>query len=184
MDAGTQAQDARSAAAQPENIFVCGEDDEAIYKLGDLGLVKLNSDTRDVIEGDSRYLPRELLLEDFSALAAADIFSLGATTLEMAIGETLPGEGPDWQALRDGKLPLEKLAEDNEQLKSVIVWMMHPSPSERPSAADLLRHPLFRSEVETLLHQERLLASGLQEKLTQVLNKGGGPASIKRTMTM
>jgi wee1-like protein kinase len=170
-------------ALQPANIFVSGEVD-VVYKLGDLGLATLNHDARDVIEGDSKYLPRELLLEDFSALPMADIYSLGATVLEMALGRALPGSGPEWQQIRDGHLPMDELHGWPEELKSVLRWMMHPQPSQRPTAAELLRHPLFRSEIETLLQRERALTSGLQEKLQQVMQAKVGVCKLKRTITV
>lgn len=155
-----------------------------MYKLGDLGLATLNSNARDVIEGDSKYLPRELLLEDFSNLPMADIYSLGATVLEIALGRPLPGSGPEWQQIRDGHLPMGELHGCPQDLKAVLRWMMHPDPQQRPSADELLRHPLFRSEMETLLHQERALSSGLQEKLQQVMEAKSGLCKLKRTITV
>ena len=37
----------------------------------------------DIPEGDSVYLPREILLEDYSHLQKADIFSLGVSLYQM-----------------------------------------------------------------------------------------------------
>jgi len=169
---------------KPANIFVSGAE-EIVYKLGDLGLATLDQNALDVIEGDSKYLPRELLLEDFSNLPMADIYSLGATVLEMALGRPLPGSGPEWQQIRDGHLPMAELAGVGEELKSVLRWMMHPDQLQRPTTEEVLRHPLFRSEMELLLHQERALSNGLQEKLAQVMEKKAkGIYELKRTSTV
>lgn len=137
-----------------------------------------------MIEGDSKYLPRELLHDDFSNMPMADIYSLGATVLEVALGRPLPGSGAEWQQLRDGHLPMAELRECPPDLTAVLRWMMHPDPQQRPTADELLRHPLFRSEMETLLHQERARSSGLQEKLQQVMDAKTGLCRLKRTITV
>lgn len=56
-------------------------------------------------EGDCRYLPMEILQNDFTDLCKADIFSLGITLYEAGGGGTLPMNGDEWQALRNGKVP-------------------------------------------------------------------------------
>ena len=49
---------------KPENVFVKNDQ----YKLGDFGLVSLTHSSKDVEEGDSRYMSMELLGGDHSDL--------------------------------------------------------------------------------------------------------------------
>ena len=71
-------------------------------------------------EGDCRYMPREILHEDYDCLAKADMFALGLTALECACGQPLPKNGEPWQALRDGVVPpLPGFSDDLRQLIQV-----------------------------------------------------------------
>ena len=51
-------------------------------------------------DGDQRYLANEVLNDDFSNLAKSDVWSLGATALELLLGEALPKNGDKYCALR------------------------------------------------------------------------------------
>jgi serine/threonine protein kinase len=79
-----------------------------VFKLGDMGQAAPLG-ASDVMEGDAYYLSRELLNGDTSNLAASDVFSLGLTLLELATGRALPTGDEEYQALRDGVLPLHLL---------------------------------------------------------------------------
>mmetsp|Transcript_27430 Transcript_27430/g.54872 ORF Transcript_27430/g.54872 Transcript_27430/m.54872 type:complete len:780 (-) Transcript_27430:89-2428(-) len=142
---------------KPENILI----KDNMYKLGDFGLVhgfsngdgceKISS-TSDVEEGDSRYMPKDLLSDDCKDLTKCDIFSLGATVYEVCSGKPLPSNGQHWQDLRNGLLsgiPFSK----SPCLFAIIKDMMHPDPDKRPTASDLLsRKELSGGQENFFLH--------------------------------
>ena len=88
---------------------------------------------------------------------AADIFSLGITTLEFACDLELPSRGEGWQQLREGKMPESffnskifssmnacffysflGVSELSPELRMLIQQMMHPDYHKRYSADQLL----------------------------------------------
>ena len=80
---------------KPSNFFVC---ENGTIKLGDFGsaieLSTLHTIRDDDVEGDSIYMAPELLESDKSihikCTSKVDIFSLGATLLELSSGMNLP----------------------------------------------------------------------------------------------
>ena len=71
----------------------------------------------------------------------ADIFSLGASLLELSSGMNLPQNGLLWQKLREGDIKFSPSANRSEELENLINFMMDPSPTNRPTIEDILSHP-------------------------------------------
>lgn len=88
---------------KPSNFFV---DKDHTVKLGDFGKAIHIDAVEHVIdndvEGDTVYMAPELLQKRLSQ--KADIFSLGATLLEIASSMNLPQNGELWMKLRDGSI--------------------------------------------------------------------------------
>ena len=129
------------------NVYRLQKIGKLVYKLGDLGqCVPINNNTTEVDEGDIRYVARELLNQDVSVgsnLPATDIFSLALTIFELAIGQPLPSGGPEWHALRDEPLPANRMPHISAEFHSLLCSMAHNDPNCRPTAVDILHHPVF-----------------------------------------
>lgn len=124
---------------KPENMFWT---DRGIYKLGDFGLVTLADLGNHVDDGDKVYMSRELVMHDFCDLRKSDIFALGMSMYELASQAPLPTTGDAYHAMRDGNIP-PLPGSISSRLQELILSMMHPDPAQRPSAADVVRHPLL-----------------------------------------
>lgn len=122
---------------KPENIYV----KNGVYKLGDFGCASLLDASLPIEEGDARYMPQEILNDNYDHLDKVDIFSLGATIYELIRGSTLPESGPYFQNIREGKLPL--LPSHSVQFQNILKAMLDPDPIRRPSAKELVANPIF-----------------------------------------
>ncbi|KAL1550238.1 Mitosis inhibitor protein kinase wee1 [Salvia divinorum] len=122
---------------KPDNIYV----KEGVYKLGDFGCATMIDKSLPVEEGDARYMPQEILNEDYDNLDKVDIFSLGASIYEIVKGSPLPESGPHFLHLRKGKLPL--LPGHSIQFQNLIKAMMDVDPARRPSATEVVKNPIF-----------------------------------------
>lgn len=76
-----------------------------LFKLADYGNAVRTDGTWEVQDGDRAYLPLEMLQGHCPDKKAADIFSLGISVLELALGKPLPQDGDEYHILRTGKLP-------------------------------------------------------------------------------
>ncbi|KAL9686109.1 hypothetical protein QQ045_023564 [Rhodiola kirilowii] len=122
---------------KPDNIYV----KNGVYKLGDFGCATLIDSSLTIEEGDARYMPQEILNDNYDQLNKVDIFSLGASMFELIRGSPLPESGPMFSNLREGKLPL--LPGHSLHLQNLLKIMVDPDPVRRPSADELLANPIF-----------------------------------------
>jgi wee1-like protein kinase len=156
---------------KPDNILRKGN----VFKIADLGLAVLaiQSNCREVTEGDCRYLAREILKSDLRDLTRADVFSFGIMTYELATGEELPHDGAAWNYLRDGVRP-ESIPVAHAALAELIAQMMDPLPDKRPPCSELLGHELLASErrqLETELEAARAEAERYRAELALMEKK-------------
>lgn len=141
---------------KPANIYLKYEEEESgdmnennstmtaetVYKLGDFGQatkLQVGGSTGEAMvnEGDSRYLPLEVMNTNYSALDKADMFSLGAMMYELASGRELPSGGQTYEDLRKGKVPLLPTA--TASFMKLVRALLSHDPKDRPSAAKVLQ---------------------------------------------
>jgi len=140
---------------KPSNIFfVTNARFGAMCKIGDFGLAGSIGSSGDGQEGDTRYLPSELLASA-TRHSSADIFSLGLTLYEIATDEhiEMPSEGPRWHQLRSSDEPkLPACRGDN--LQRLLQSMTDPDERKRPTADTILDNETVKAagyEVDTFL---------------------------------
>lgn len=142
---------------KPDNIYTVGSadnGDQLLVKLGDFGQATRfkGSAPKVVDEGDSRYLPLEVLNSNYRYLDKADMFALGATMFELASRKELPSGGQLYQDLRNSRVPL--LPSISTSLFNLIKSLLSHRPEDRPSAEKVLALPL--------LNKKRVTSPGLQ----------------------
>ncbi|THF96590.1 hypothetical protein TEA_010071 [Camellia sinensis var. sinensis] len=128
---------------KPDNIYI----KNGVYKLGDFGCATLLDSTLPIEEGDARYMPQEILNDNYDHLDKVDIFSLGAAIYELIRGSALPESGYLSLNLREGKLPL--LPSHSVQFQNLLKAMIDPDPVRRPSAKELVKNPIFDRDQRT-----------------------------------
>jgi serine/threonine protein kinase len=127
---------------KPSNIFfVSNIRLGTICKIGDFGLAGDIGTVDDGQEGDTAYMPNELLTS-CAKHPGADIFSLGLTLYELAaaVSWSLPREGDRWHDLRNGSHKPNVPDSRSKSLIALIQSMLNPDPSMRPSAEAVSEH--------------------------------------------
>jgi wee1-like protein kinase len=87
---------------KPDNIYIRN----SVYKLGDFGCATLIDRSLAIEDGDSRYMPPEMLNDKHENLDKVDIFCLGAAIYELIRGTPLPVSGPYFASIREGRITL------------------------------------------------------------------------------
>ncbi|KAF8770275.1 Wee1-like protein kinase like protein [Argiope bruennichi] len=146
-----------SPTSSSDDGFEDGEyDDDLTYKIGDLGHVTSTAKVPDALdEGDCRYMPAELLQDNYKHLPKADIFALGLTIYEVCDGGPLPKNGDEWHSIREGHLPY--LPYYSKELNKLLKQMIHPDPELRPTSAALVHDKTlvpYGRKTKEQLHKE------------------------------
>jgi len=145
-------------------------DKHIIYKIGDFGHTICVEDVRNIEDGDSRYLPKELLRDDYSQLQKVDVFSTALTVYEAATRKPLPKNGPEWHRLRNGEFSLPQTPFLSTSLEKLLKNMVDLDPTNRPSASKVVNLLLDRGmaaikkdqdEIETLKLSAQFLSPWL-----------------------
>eukprot|EP01084_Bolivina_argentea_P029930 55527_1 len=161
---------------KPENIFISKD---FSFKLGDFGLcakIIINDGNKEnipkFVEGDSRYLSRELIEESYniSELDKIDIFALGLSVFEMIISDNLPSNGFKWQQIRNGNLSWNKSQiKITNNMKQLIHTMIHSNPNERPSSKQL--NVFLRKFNDELLQEKENQIQNLNKKIKILMHR-------------
>ena len=126
---------------KPSNIFFKSDDKLGVLcRFGDFGMSGEIGSAEDGDEGDTTYMPLELLSSSLKH-PSSDIFSLGMTLYELAPESTweLPSEGKRWHSLRNNDHVPQLPKERSLQLVYVIKSMISPSQSMRPTTEDIIK---------------------------------------------
>jgi len=126
---------------KPANLLL---GDDGRVKIADLGIAVILDEPHSQVpvEGDKVYMAPELLKSRFSL--AIDIFSLGLVVVEMAAMWPMPTEGSQWEQLRQADFSGLPLADLPEDLADLVVRMLTPDPTARPTIDDILQHRAVR----------------------------------------
>eukprot|EP00357_Protocruzia_adherens_P031208 CAMPEP_0114988578 /NCGR_PEP_ID=MMETSP0216-20121206/9683_1 /TAXON_ID=223996 /ORGANISM="Protocruzia adherens, Strain Boccale" /LENGTH=1146 /DNA_ID=CAMNT_0002351387 /DNA_START=250 /DNA_END=3690 /DNA_ORIENTATION=+ len=126
-----------------DNIFINNYNGE--IKIGDLGLSRAMSATKTKsVLGTPAYMAPELYEGQYTI--KVDIYAFGMTLLEMISLQTPYKEcvntGQIYKKVSKGEKPEVFNRIDDEQAKELINLCLGPA-NDRPSAAELLKHPFF-----------------------------------------
>lgn len=134
---------------KPQNLMLTSKDPEASIKVIDFGIAdKLNS-KRKITEviGTPLFMSPEMF--DGSYDEKCDIWSSGVILYMMITGSvpfTGSGIAQIKEAVRSARIDFSKPVWQNvsDELKDLLRKMLEPAPRKRPSAKEVLEHPLFK----------------------------------------
>lgn len=139
-------------------------DKDIVYKIGDFGHTICIEDVRTIEDGDCRYLPKELLRDDYSQLQKADVFSTALTAYEAATKKLLPKNGPEWHRLRDGEFSLPQTPVFSTGLEKMLKKMVDLDPTNRPTASTVVNLLLNRGMAAVKQQQDEMAVWKLSSK--------------------
>ncbi|XP_050420774.1 wee1-like protein kinase [Adelges cooleyi] len=139
-------------------------DKDIVYKIGDFGHTICIEDVRTIEDGDCRYLPKELLRDDYSHLQKADVFSTALTAYEAATKKQLPKNGPEWHSLRDGGFSLPQTPVFSTGLEKMLKKMVDLDPTIRPTATSIVNLLLDRGMAAVKQQQDEMEVWKLSSK--------------------
>ncbi|KAF1768500.1 hypothetical protein GCK72_000312 [Caenorhabditis remanei] len=126
---------------KPDNILV----KDTVIKIADFGLVsRVNEEWCAGDEGDSRYLAPEVFSQKVFT-TAGDVFAAGMSLLEITTGLHMPPQGDVRNILIGGRTPSRFFHGRSIDLREIIESMIRRNPEARPSAWELLEHPIVKS---------------------------------------
>lgn len=125
---------------KPPNIFfVAHSRFGTLCKIGDFGMAGNIGTMDDGQEGDTAYMPQEVLTSSVKH-PSGDIFSLGLTLYELAAAGAWepPSEGSKWHEIRSASHNPEIPKERSKDLLRAIRTMIHPDREKRLTADRML----------------------------------------------
>jgi len=178
---------------KPSNIFFVSHFRlGAICKIGDFGMAGDIGTAEDGQEGDTIYMPPELLSSSVKH-PSADIFSLGLTLYELAspVGWEMPVEGPRWHELRSGLHAPELSPSCHPDLSQLIKATIGRNQANRPSAHAILeQYPLVNGSscrcdefLRDYIHDVEIYDCMQEARLHQVQPSEQTPRNNSNAMT-
>ena len=150
---------------KPGNVFLTKS--LKVVKIGDFGIAKALTERDDLADtqvGTPLYMSPELC-QGKPYTYASDVWALGCTVYEMASGGAKAFDAPGWPQLlvkivRNDYAPLP--SHFSRPFLALVSSMLAPDPADRPTAAQLLGHPLVRRHCEALLSEAASAPGGVK----------------------
>uniref|UniRef100_A0A1I7TTX3 non-specific serine/threonine protein kinase n=1 Tax=Caenorhabditis tropicalis TaxID=1561998 RepID=A0A1I7TTX3_9PELO len=127
-----------------ENILISMD---GRLRIGDMGLATRSGEGK-AVDGDGRYIALEVLGN--RCTKASDVFSLGIILLELSTNIFLPNSGSTWRDIRNSKIPERFFDGVDEELRELMIQMIHSNPDARPTCEELIEHPIVKEKLKNI----------------------------------